>query len=90
MPSSWVSSQMSTTAPIAGARTYGRIAGPAARAALRGGRVAMTLRLTKVKAVKAPKLMNDVEVATSRRRAIRPTAPVSRMLNAGVRNLGWT
>ena len=30
-----------------------------------------------VKAVKAPKLMNDVEVATSRKIAIRPTMPVS-------------
>ena len=32
----------------------------------------MTEIFTKVKAVKAPKLMNDVEVATSKKMAIRP------------------
>jgi hypothetical protein len=52
-------------------------------------KVAITLRLTNVKAVKAPKLMNEVEVATLSLSAIRPTTPVSTMLNAGVRKRGW-
>src|SRR5437868_13579418 len=49
----------------------------------------MTERLTKVNAVNAPKLMNEVDVAMLDLRAMRPTAPVTMMLSAGVRSRGW-
>jgi len=46
----------------------------------------MTARLTKVNAVNAPKLMNDVEVATSRKIAANPITPHNAMLKTGVWN----
>jgi hypothetical protein len=51
--------------------------------------MAITQRFTHVNAVKAPKLMKEVEVATLSLRAMSPTAPASSTLIAGVWNLGW-
>ena len=46
----------------------------------------MTATFTRVNAVNAPKLMNEVDVATSRKIAPRPMMPARTMLNAGVWN----
>src|ERR1700754_631700 len=46
----------------------------------------MTARLTNVNAVNAPKLMNDVDVVTSRKIAANPITPHNAMLKIGVWN----
>ena len=51
--------------------------------------MAITQRFTNVNALKAPKLMNEVDVATFNLSAMSPTNPASRTLIAGVWNLGW-
>ena len=44
----------------------------------------MTATFTKVNAVNAPKLINEVEVAISSRRAKRPTTATARIAGTGV------
>ena len=44
----------------------------------------MTEIFTKVNAVNAPKLINEVEVAISNRSAKRPTTPTARIAGTGV------
>lgn len=86
MPSRLTSSHRSTTAPITGKTTQVSTRFPDRSRS----QVAITLTLTNVNAVNAPKLMNDVDVLTSRASATSPTIPVRTMPNTGVANFGWS